>query len=83
MKKATGSIIGSNSRVANSSFKYQEFERPGVSNEEIKEIKEVFDLFDSHRNGVIRPKGTPSLTQIFRKHCSHWAARRATSQSTT
>jgi hypothetical protein len=57
MKKATGSIAQGNSRLANSSFKYQEYERPGVSGEEIKEIKEVFDLFDSHRNGFIRPKG--------------------------
>lgn len=59
MKKATGSIIqGGASRLANSSFRFQEYERPGVSSEEIKEIKEVFDLFDSHRQGFIRPKGT-------------------------
>ena len=61
MKKATASITGSKSRVANSSFKYQEYERPGVSSEEIKEIKEVFDLFDSRRNGIIRPRGSPLL----------------------
>lgn len=62
MKKATGSIIqGAQSRLANSSFKYQEYERPGVSSEEIREIKEVFDLFDSHRTGIIRPKGTNTV----------------------
>jgi Ca2+-binding EF-hand superfamily protein len=66
MKKTTGSNVQNSSRLASSSFRYTEYERPGVSHDEIKEIKEVFDLFDSHRNGVVRPRGTSSLTQTFK-----------------
>jgi|JI9StandDraft_1071089.scaffolds.fasta_scaffold1085399_1 Ca2+-binding EF-hand superfamily protein len=63
MKKVTGSNVQGNSRMASSSFKFTEFERPGVSNDEIREIKEVFDLFDSHRTGIIRSRGTFNITQ--------------------
>lgn len=83
MKKATGSIVQGNSRLASSSFKYQEYERPGVSSEEIKEIKEVFDLFDSHRNGFIRPKGTFKFIKTCRSHLTHSDLRQQTSQFTT
>ena len=83
MKKATVSIIQGNSRLANSNFKYQEYERPGVSHEEIKEIKEVFDLFDTHRNGIIRPKGTPFLTQTSKKHSTRSVLKPPTKLSIT
>lgn len=61
MKKATLSIVQSNSRLANSNFKAQEYERGGVSSDEIKEIKEAFDLFDSGRTGSIKPAGKSSI----------------------
>ena len=61
MKKVTGSNVQGSSRLAGSSFKFAEFERPGVSHDEIKEIKEVFDLFDTHRTGIVRSKGTSPL----------------------
>jgi hypothetical protein len=83
MKKTTVSIMQGNSRLANSAFKYQEYERPGVSNDEIKEIKEVFDLFDSHRTGIIRPKGTSPFTQTSRKHSILSDLKLPTSQSIT
>lgn len=83
MKKATGSIVQGNSRLASSSFKYQEYERPGVSSEEIKEIKEVFDLFDSHRNGFIRPKGTFKFIEICRSLLTRLDQRQQTSPFTT
>ena len=57
MRRATGSNVQASSRLASSSFRLTEYERPGVSYDEVKEIKEVFDLFDSHRTGIIRSKG--------------------------
>ena len=67
MRKVTGSNVQqSNSRLASSSFRYTEYERPGVSHDEVKEIKEVFDLFDTHRNGILRCRGTLPLTQTSR-----------------
>lgn len=68
MKKVTGSNVQGSSRLGNSSFRLAEYERPGVSNDEVKEIKEVFDLFDTHRTGIIRSKGTLSLMKTFNSH---------------
>lgn len=36
MKKVTTSIVQGSSRLANSSFKAQDYERAGVSNDEIR-----------------------------------------------
>ena len=36
MKKVTTSIVQGNSRLASSSFKPQDFDRPGVSSDEIR-----------------------------------------------
>jgi Ca2+-binding EF-hand superfamily protein len=58
MKKTTVSIVQGNSRLANSSFRAQDYERGGVSSDEIQEIKEAFDLFDAGRTGLIRPAGS-------------------------
>lgn len=57
MKKTTVSIAQSNSRIGGSSFRAQDYERGGISSEEIQEIKEAFDLFDAGRTGLIRPVG--------------------------
>ena len=62
MRRVTGSNVQGNSRMGASSFRYTEYDRPGVSGDEIKEIKEVFDLFDTNRSGILRCKGSPSLT---------------------
>jgi Ca2+-binding EF-hand superfamily protein len=59
MKKTTVSIVQGSSRLGSSSFRAQDYERGGVSNDEIQEIKEAFDLFDPTRSGTIRPAGTP------------------------
>lgn len=62
MKRATVSIVNTgNSQVKNSSFRAQDFERGGVSGDEIQEIKEAFDLFDTNRSGLVRPTCNPSL----------------------
>ena len=44
-------------------FNAKALERPGLTEEEVKEIKEAFDLFDTDGGGSIDPKGTPTLTQ--------------------
>jgi hypothetical protein len=61
MKKTTVSIVQGNSRIGGSSFRAQDYERGGVSSDEIQEIKEAFDLFDTGRTGLIRPAGNPPL----------------------
>lgn len=37
-------------------FNPSEYTRPGVSEEEVNEIKEAFDLFDLDMGGTIDPK---------------------------
>lgn len=39
-------------------FNAKAFERPGLTEEEVLEIKEAFDLFDTDGGGSIDPKGT-------------------------
>lgn len=38
-------------------FNARAFERPGLTEEEVMEIKEAFDLFDTDGGGTIDPKG--------------------------
>jgi centrin-1 len=37
-------------------FNAKRYERPGLTEDEIEEIKEAFDLFDSDGSGTIDPK---------------------------
>ena len=37
-------------------FNPKQFERPGLTEDEILEIKEAFDLFDTDSGGTIDPK---------------------------
>lgn len=39
-------------------FSAKAYERPGLTEEEVLEIKEAFDLFDTDGGGSIDPKGT-------------------------
>lgn len=39
-------------------FNPKPYERPGLSEEEVMEIKEAFDLFDTDGGGSIDPRGT-------------------------
>lgn len=39
-------------------FSAKQFERPGLSEDEITEIKEAFDLFDPEGTGFVNPRGT-------------------------
>ncbi len=38
-------------------FNAKAYERPGLTEEEVMEIKEAFDLFDTDGGGSIDPKG--------------------------
>lgn len=40
-----------------SKFNPKLYERPGLSEDEVTEIKEAFDLFDPESNGSVAPKG--------------------------
>lgn len=82
MKKVTGSNVQANSRLASSSFRLTEYERPGVSSDEIREIKEVFDLFDTHRTGIVRSKGNFNLTKTFSNLSILWEPKLLINQST-
>ena len=57
MKKA-----GSQTNKTKQPFNPKDFERPGISAEEVLEIREAFDLFDYEGNGFIDPKGTAVIT---------------------
>jgi len=50
-------------------FNAKAYERPGLTEEEVLEIKEAFDLFDTDGGGSIDPKGTNYI--IFRTQSSH------------
>jgi Ca2+-binding EF-hand superfamily protein len=41
------------SKLGKSGFRAQEYERPGVSSDEIQEIKEAFDMFDPEKTGFV------------------------------
>lgn len=47
-------------------FNAKAYERPGLTEEEVLEIKEAFDLFDTDGGGSIDPKGTSHLIQNSR-----------------
>lgn len=42
-------------------FNAKNFERPGLTEEEVLEIKEAFDLFDTDGGGSIDPKCNQSI----------------------
>ena len=46
--------------LQNISLSAKAYERPGLTEEEVMEIKEAFDLFDTDGGGSIDPKGTAS-----------------------
>jgi len=37
-------------------FNAESYERPGLSREEVKDIKQAFDIFDTHATGLVNPK---------------------------
>ena len=53
MKKAGASKVSKPT-----GFDPKAYEKPGMSAEEVKEIKDAFDLFDTEGSGSIDPKGT-------------------------
>lgn len=53
------------SKLGRSGFRAQEYERPGVSSDEIQEIKDAFDLFDPERTGFVSTSGNGASIQNF------------------
>jgi centrin-1 len=47
--------------VKKSGFNAKNYEKPGLTEDEIVEIKEAFDLFDTDGGGSIDPKCTSSF----------------------
>merc|ERR1711964_347746 len=52
----TGGRVGRGGKSDKPKFDPRHFERPGVSLDEIEEIKEAFDMFDKDGSGSIEPK---------------------------
>ena len=44
-------------------FDTRPYERPGLSESDILQIKEIFDMFDREHTGSIHPRGNPSFIQ--------------------
>lgn len=53
------------SKLGKSAFRAADYERPGVSAEEIQEIREAFDLFDPERTGFVSTAGTAWHIQSY------------------
>ncbi len=54
---------GSQTNKAKQPFNPKDYEKPGISSDEVLEIREAFDLFDYEANGYIDPKGTSVIIQ--------------------
>jgi Ca2+-binding EF-hand superfamily protein len=39
-------------------FNSKRYLKPALTEEEVREIKEIFDLFDTERRGLVNPQGT-------------------------
>merc|ERR1711900_56410 len=52
----TGGRVGRGGKSDKPKFDPRHYERPGVSLDEIEEIKEAFDMFDKDGSGSIEPK---------------------------
>lgn len=59
MKKGTASM----SSRERQSFNPKDYERPGISVEEVSQIREAFELFDYEGTGLIDSKGNMSVIQ--------------------
>lgn len=49
-------------------FDTRPYQRPGLNETDILEIKEIFDIFDKEHAGSINPKGTPPFIQNSAAH---------------
>ena len=56
-------FISKMARPGAKAFNAKRYERPGLTEDEIEEIKEAFDLFDSDGSGTIDPKELKSAMQ--------------------
>ena len=52
-----------NSNVQKSPVRRKAFERPGLTEDEIEEIREAFNLFDTDGSGMIDPKELKAAMQ--------------------
>ena len=60
MKKTSVVSGGGASSAKSSKFTTKPFERPGLSEDEVQEIKEAFDLFDPEGHGFVNPRDLKS-----------------------
>lgn len=51
------------SKLGKSGFRAHDYERPGVSADEVQEIKEAFDLFDPEKTGFVSTACKYEITQ--------------------
>ena len=51
---------GGPSSAKSGKFSTKVFERPGLSEDEVQEIKEAFDLFDPEGHGTVNPRDLKS-----------------------
>ncbi len=51
------------SKIKGMKFNPKKYERPGLTEDEIEEIKEAFDLFDTDGSGAIDPKELKAAMQ--------------------
>jgi len=56
-------MAGRGSRPGQKSFNPKQYERPGLTEDEIEEIKEAFDLFDTDGSGTIDPRELKTAMQ--------------------
>jgi hypothetical protein len=63
-------------------FDTKPYERPGLSEADILEIKDAFDIFDREHTGLINPSCTPFAMQNSEMHYRSSAPKHATIPST-
>ena len=70
------------SRITNNDFNPLEYERPGVSIDEVREMKDAFDLFDPHRTGFASTQCNFPVMKNCWPHSRQWDQTRVNSPST-
>lgn len=53
-------------------FEAKSYEKPGLTAEQVVEVKQAFDLFDTDGTGSIDTKGTSATMKSSRQQWSRW-----------
>jgi hypothetical protein len=70
------------SKLGKSAFRAADYERPGVSADEVQEIREAFDLFDPERTGFVSTACIFAVLQNSWPRSTRWAPSRGSSRFT-